>query len=30
LFHHRRHAGAARRALRAAARTWLTVPVWYG
>jgi 4-diphosphocytidyl-2-C-methyl-D-erythritol kinase len=30
LFHHRRHAGAARRALRGAARTWLTVPVWYG
>ena len=29
LFHHRRHAGAARRALRSAARTWLTVPVWY-
>ena len=30
LFHHRRHAEAARRALRAAARTWLTVPAWYG
>ena len=30
LFHHRRHAGAARRALRHAARTWLTVPTWYG
>jgi 4-diphosphocytidyl-2-C-methyl-D-erythritol kinase len=30
LFHHRRHAGVARRALRSAARTWLTVPVWYG
>ena len=30
LFHHRRHAAAARRALRASARTWLTVPVWYG
>ena len=30
LFHHRRHAGEARRALRSAARTWLTVPVWYG
>ena len=30
LFHHRRHAGAARQALRSAARTWLTVPVWYG
>jgi len=30
LFHHRRHAVAARRALRGAARTWLTVPAWYG
>jgi 4-diphosphocytidyl-2-C-methyl-D-erythritol kinase len=30
LFHHRRHASAARQALRSAARTWLTVPVWYG
>ena len=30
LFHHRRHADAARQALRSAARTWLTVPVWYG
>ena len=30
LFHHRRHAHAARRALRRAARTWLTVPAWYG
>ena len=30
LFHHRRHAAAARRALRGAARTWLTVPAWYG
>jgi 4-diphosphocytidyl-2-C-methyl-D-erythritol kinase len=30
LFHHRRHAEAARRTLRTAARTWLTVPVWYG
>jgi len=30
LFHHRRHAGAARQALRSSARTWLTVPVWYG
>jgi len=30
LFHHRRHAQAARRALRRAARTWLTVPTWYG
>ena len=30
LFHHRHRAQAARRALRTAARTWLTVPVWYG
>ena len=30
LFHHRRQAEAARRALRAAGTTWLTVPVWYG
>ena len=30
LFHHRRHAEAARRALRGVARTWLTVPAWYG
>jgi 4-diphosphocytidyl-2-C-methyl-D-erythritol kinase len=30
LFHHRRRAEAARLALRRAARTWLTVPVWYG
>jgi 4-diphosphocytidyl-2-C-methyl-D-erythritol kinase len=30
LFHHRRHAVAARRALQGSARTWLTVPVWYG
>ena len=30
LFHHRRHAQAARRALRGRAETWLTVPVWYG
>jgi 4-diphosphocytidyl-2-C-methyl-D-erythritol kinase len=30
LFHHRRHAEAARRSLRSAARTWLTVPTWYG
>lgn len=30
LFHHRRRAEAARRALRSVARTWLTVPVWYG
>ena len=30
LFHHRRHADEARRALRSAGRTWLTVPTWYG
>ena len=30
LFHHRRQAEAARRALRDAGTTWLTVPVWYG
>ena len=30
LFHHRRQAEAARRALAAAGRTWLTVPAWYG
>jgi len=30
LFHHRRHADAARRALASAGRTWLTVPAWYG
>jgi 4-diphosphocytidyl-2-C-methyl-D-erythritol kinase len=30
LFHHRRPADAARRALRGVARTWLTVPAWYG
>ena len=30
LFHHRRQAQAARRALRDAGRSWLTVPVWYG
>ena len=30
LFHHRRGAEAARRALAAQGRTWLTVPVWYG
>jgi 4-diphosphocytidyl-2-C-methyl-D-erythritol kinase len=29
LFHHRRQAQLARRALRPAAATWLTVPVWY-
>ena len=30
LFHHRRHADAAAAALRGVARTWLTVPAWYG
>jgi 4-diphosphocytidyl-2-C-methyl-D-erythritol kinase len=30
LFHHRRQAEAASRALAAAGRTWLTVPAWYG
>jgi len=30
LFHHRRSAEAARRALRNVARSWLTVPAWYG
>jgi 4-diphosphocytidyl-2-C-methyl-D-erythritol kinase len=30
LFHHRRHAAAAQQALRGRARTWLTVPTWYG
>jgi 4-diphosphocytidyl-2-C-methyl-D-erythritol kinase len=30
LFHHKRHAVTARRALRSVARTWLTVPAWYG
>ena len=30
LYHHRRHAETARGALRSAARTWLTVPTWYG
>ena len=30
LFHHRRAAEAARRAVSPGARTWLTVPVWYG
>jgi 4-diphosphocytidyl-2-C-methyl-D-erythritol kinase len=29
LFHHRRAALAARRALASRGRTWLTVPVWY-
>lgn len=30
LFHHKRQAEAARRGLRRAGKTWLTVPVWYG
>ena len=30
LFRHRRHVEAARAALSATGRTWLTVPVWYG
>jgi len=30
LFHHRRGADAARRALAARGTTWLTVPAWYG
>ena len=30
LFHHRPQAEAARRALRRAGTSWLTVPVWYG
>jgi 4-diphosphocytidyl-2-C-methyl-D-erythritol kinase len=30
LFHHRRHAETARRALASAGHTWLTVPAWYG
>jgi len=30
LFLERDQAAAARRALRAAGRTWLTVPAWYG
>ena len=30
LFHHRAQAQAARRSLRGAGRSWLTVPVWYG
>ena len=30
LFHHRPQADAARRELRTAGTTWLTVPVWYG
>lgn len=30
LFHQRRHARAAARALSGQARTWVTVPAWYG
>jgi len=30
LFHHRRDADAARRALRSLGRTWLAPPAWYG
>jgi 4-diphosphocytidyl-2-C-methyl-D-erythritol kinase len=30
LFHHRRQAAAAQRALRARGRMWITVPTWYG
>ena len=30
LFHHRRHAQAARRALKAVGDSWLTAPAWYG
>lgn len=30
LFHHRSQAQAARRSLKSAGRSWLTVPVWYG
>jgi 4-diphosphocytidyl-2-C-methyl-D-erythritol kinase len=30
LFHHRRHADAARRALRRLGATWLAAPAWYG
>jgi 4-diphosphocytidyl-2-C-methyl-D-erythritol kinase len=30
LFHHRRDADAARRALRGLGRTWLAAPAWYG
>ncbi len=30
LFHHRRTAEAASRALSSRGRTWITVPVWYG
>src|SRR4029078_8069114 len=30
LFHHRRDADAARRALRRLGRSWLAAPAWYG
>jgi 4-diphosphocytidyl-2-C-methyl-D-erythritol kinase len=30
LFHHRRDANAARRALRRLGRTWIAAPAWYG
>ena len=30
LFHHRRPAMSAQRALRSGAATWLTIPAWYG
>jgi len=30
LFHHERHAKAAKRALRGVGRAWLTAPAWYG
>jgi 4-diphosphocytidyl-2-C-methyl-D-erythritol kinase len=30
LFHHRRDADAARRALRRLGRTWIAAPAWYG
>ena len=30
LYHHRRDAQAARRAVKHVARTWLTAPAWYG
>ena len=30
LFHHRRDADAAKRALRPLGRTWVTAPAWYG
>ena len=30
LFHHKRHAAAAQRALKGAGDSWLTAPAWYG